>query len=257
MVSPVNTSTAYVLYQNLLIDSSLSASSTQAGSHVQNAIDWRTTTFWTPDILDGESSIMVEYAAPVSADSFAIYRHNCAAAECIVTVQAWDDVNELWIDRLTLTDLNDDQCFFKMFALTESKKWRVLFDTSDVFYVGVLMLGKALHLPFGMPVGFTPPRHNPTIEKLSSRTVAGQFVGRSIIRRGSESELTQKQISPSWLRQFGEPFIRHAEKYPFIFSWSYIKYPDDAVFCQAKDIDANPYKDQLWQSLKMTLECLP
>lgn len=252
----MTSSTAYVLYYNLMIDASLSASSTSAGSHAQNAIDYRTTTFWRPD-LSGNQWLEIDLSAPALVDSFGLYRHNCATAQAVVKVQRWNGA--AWVDVLELDDLADDQCVFKLFAGVTASRWRVLFACASVdplLAVGVVMLGRALHLPYGMPVGFVPPRHNRNTEILNNRTESGQFAGRSIIQRGSNSDLIQNQIKPEWLRFYGEPFIQHAEKKPFFFSWSYVRYPQDAVYCVASNIAEQPYKDHGWQSLRMTLECM-
>lgn len=251
-----NSSTAYVLYDNLFLRGTVTASSVAAGSHALHAVDWRTTTFWTASTAATAQTYTVDLTLSMPADSVALYRHNLGIAGATVAVQSWS--GSAWVTQLTLSGLTDNQCIYRRFNQVSATKWRLLITSSIPVFIGVIMLGLSLHLPYGMPVGFVPPRHNRQTDIVSTKTEAGQFVGQTVIKRGSESELTLQRVRPDWLRAYGEPFIQHAEKYPFIFSWKYVDYPEDAVFCRCtKSIPAMPYQDHGWQSLRIPIECLP
>lgn len=249
-------STAYVLYDNLFLRGTVTASSVAAGSHALHAVDWRTTTFWTASTAATAQTYTVELVTAMPADAVGLYRHNLGIAGATVDVQAWDGA--AWLTLLTLSGIADNECIYQRFSKTTATKWRLRITSDIPVFIGVVMLGLSLHLPYGMPVGFVPPRHNRQTDIVSTKTETGQFAGQTVIKRGSESELTLQRVRPDWLREFGEPMIQHAEKYPFFFSWKYQEYPKDAVFCRCtKPIPAMPYQDHGWQSLRIPLECLP
>jgi hypothetical protein len=246
-------SSAYVFYNNLLNHPTLNASSVAVGYYAQNATDGRTTTYWASGGA-GVQFLDAFYDVPVLACALCLYRHNLRASVDRVVVECWDDdfnARQYPVDTMIFNDV-----MYIRFNPIYAKHWRIVFYCHAPLVVGVCQLGWDINLPFGMPVGFVPPRHNRKTDVINQRTESGQFVGRTVINRGSECDLIQNQVTPQWLRQYGEWFIRHAEKAPFFFSWSHYKYPQDAVFCMATKIDAQPYKDQMWQSLKMSLECL-
>ena len=254
---PKQTSTAYVLYDNLLTHSSLTASSTNSGSHVRNAVDWRTNTSWQCSTA-GNQYLTIDREAVAFADAFAVARHNIKAAtvDGVVTLQYFD--GNSWTTASTVNVTEDDQTFLKMFAGVNADQWRLRFNvkSGQTLSIAVAMLGRVINLPFGMPVGFVPPRHNPQIEYVNNKTEGGAFVGRSIVRKGYQTDLKQPRVKTIWLRSDGEKFKAHAETKPFIFSWSHTKYPQDAVYCWAIDIGANDTQDRKYQSFSMKLECI-
>lgn len=248
-----SSSRAYVLYKNLLLVGDLTASSTAADSHVLKAVDWRTTTYWRAATA-GIVTLEVNLAVPMTADSWAIHRHNLADASALVWVEYWDGTE--WVTVSSL-DAVDRDCIYRRFTPATAARWRINFSTASVpVLCAVVMLGESLRLPYGMPVGFVPPRHNRQTDLLTNRTDAGQFAGSSVIYRGSKTELMQPRVTSEWLRQHGEPFVLHAERLPFVFCWAYGRYPD-ASYCRATDVPAMPYLDHGWQSFKLPLECMP
>lgn len=253
---PTQSSTAYVLYDNLLTHSSLVASSTAVGSHARNAVDWRTNTSWQTS-TSGVQYLSIDREAVAFADSFAIARHNIKSATTgTVTLQYFD--SSTWTTASTVNVTDDNQTFLKLFAGVNADQWRVGFDvlSGQTLSIAVAMLGRVVLLPFGMPAGFIPPRHNPQIEYVNNKTEGGAFAGRSIVRKGYQTDLRQPRVKTVWLRSDGEKFKAHAETKPFIFSWSHVKYPQDAVYCWASDIGANDTQDSKYQSFSMKLECV-
>lgn len=76
---PIQSSTIYVLYDNSLTHSSLIASSTAAGSHARNAVDWRINMSWQTNIA-GVQYLRIDRAAVAFTDAFAIALYNIKSA---------------------------------------------------------------------------------------------------------------------------------------------------------------------------------
>lgn len=251
------TSTSYLLWRNILTHSSLSASATDGGSHVRNAVDWRTNTSYQVTTA-GDQYISISADAVLRADAVAVTRHNIATAlnGSRIIVQYFSAGQ--WKNAGVIKATSDNQTVLQLFDDSfGSTQWRLKFNVlaGKTFALGVVLLGAVTHMPFGMPAGFVPPRHNPQIEYVTNKTDGGAFVGRSIVRKGFNTELRQPLVTTVWLRSEGELFKAHAETKPFIFSWSHVNYPQDAVYCLATNPSANDTRDSRYQNFSMSLEC--
>lgn len=247
-------STAYLLTENLLLQGTVSSSATAAGSNALNALDYRTTSYWRP-AAPGACWIESTFAAPVIIDSVGLYRHNCASAGASAQVQYHDGSD--WVTVQTLSSLTDNQCVLRRWAGVAATRWRVLFNTTAALVLGVLVLGRAVRLPYGMPAGFVPPRFGRQTDLLSNKTEAGQFAGRAVIQRGALTEIQQPRVPVDWMRSTGEQVLLHAEQRPFFFSWADVAYPADCVYCQVRgEIPAARVIERGWMSFSLPVECL-
>lgn len=255
------TSKAIIAYDNLLVRSAatVTASSQRDGFSAANAWDWRTTTYWSPT-SSGVQTITAVFASPVTADYFSIYRHNLGSVNGVVRLQYSVDAGSTWADAFGDQDLTDNQLLLKTFDPVSASYWRVRFYclSATPLVVGVLMLGPLLRLYRGMPAGFLPARQSRRNQVINSLTDGGQFAGRSIIPMGAETVITVKAVPPGWIRASWEPFQRHAEKYPFLFSWNHDYRPDDACWCVVPDNfpEPGPIDENFRQSISLPVKCL-
>lgn len=253
-------SSSYVLHENVFLHSSLAASATAAGSHVRNAVDWRTQTFWQCD-SPAEQTLSVELPAPVSCDAFAVARHNLKTASVDGKIRLQYLNNDIWTTASTLIAIDDDISLFSRFNIVTATNWRIVVNIKPdaVFYIAICMAGQSIRMPFGMPKGFVPPRHNIQLTTLTNQSENGAFVGRSVIREGYKTEIKQPRVPTNWLRREGMKFVNHAIKKPFFFQWSDRYFPTDSAYCWLdgnNGISAFQMLDREWQSFSMKIECI-
>lgn len=255
------TSKALIAYDNLLtrIGATITASSARAGFSVENACDWRTTTYWGPS-AGGVQTITAVFDDAVTADYFAIYRHNLATVDATVKLQSSSDSGATWDDVFADQALSDNQLVLKVFAPVTSTHWRIVFNISGSgdCSVGVLMLGQVFPLYRGMPAGFLPPHQGRKTAVINSTTEGGQFAGRSITSRGAVATIVNKSVPVAWVRQYWEPFQIHGERYPFLFSWNHTDRPGDACWCES-DGDfppPGPIDENYRQTITLPVRCL-
>lgn len=254
-------SKALIAYQNLLATggATITASSSRPGFSAPNAWDWRTTTYWSP-AADGVQTLTAVFPSPVTADYFALYRHNLATAEASVVLQASDDSGATWDAVITEESPADNELLLKTFAPLARTHWRVLLDIAgaDPCYLGVLMLGTIMPLYRGMPPGFTPPHQSRRSDVMNSTTDGGQFAGRSIIKRGATTTITVRSVPPAWVRDVWQPFQLHAERLPFLFSWNHVYRPGDACWCESDgEFPApGPIDENYRQTITLPVRCL-
>lgn len=256
------TSTAILCYNNLLtspLATSITASTQATGYSKESAYDWLTTTYWSPT-ANGVQTLTAVYSAAVTADYFALYRHNLGAVGASMKLQYSTDSGATWNDAFTAVTPGDNAIVLKTFAAITADHWRIRFDlgsSSVTLFVGIVAFGPKLTTQYGMPAGFVVPRHSRNTKILNNKTEGGQFAGRSIVAHGAKSTITIKAATQDWVRTYWEPFIRHAELKPFFFSRNQTDYPDDAVYCWADgDIPEYAIGEDRRQQLSLPVQCL-
>ena len=236
---------AIICYDNLLVSSkllSIVATSQRAGYSVQNCYDWQTTSYWSPiapsspPVLPPDTSLHsfdIEFSEPVTADYFALYRHNIFTAYGGVMLLYSDDNITFSGCFDSVYAQKDNELIIKTFAPITSRYWRVAYfsEITAQLYIGVVMFGRKLPLYRGMIGGFVVPRHGRKNEIINQTTEGGQFVGRIKVSKGARSNITFKTVPQTWVRDYWEAFVLHAEMLPFLFSWNHEFYPQDACFC--------------------------
>lgn len=93
-----------------------------------------------------------------------------------------------------------------------------------------LMLGQRLE--FERPIIRThdPLPLNRVTEYQTNLSGNGQFLGRSISRRGVASSVDIPMMSREFARGPFQEFVEHAQRYPYYFSWNEALYPGDAGY---------------------------
>lgn len=93
-----------------------------------------------------------------------------------------------------------------------------------------VMLGQRLE--FERPIIRThdPLPLNRTTEYQTNLSGSGQFLGRSISRRGVSTSVDIPMMSREFARGPFQDFVEHAQRYPYYFSWNEALYPGDAGY---------------------------
>lgn len=252
------TTNCFVCYDNLATTATGTPTSERTGYSAANCYDWYTTSYWSPTSASGNHRIVWDFGSAVSADYFAIYRHNLAAVGGTVVLEHSPD-NSTWTAAFTATTATANELLIETFTSVSKRYWRATFALSSAtpFYVGVIMFGAKLPLYRGMVAGFTVPRHGRKNDIVNQKTEGGQFVGRVKTSQGARSSINFRHITQSWVRSYWEAFVEHAELLPFLFSWNHDTYPQDAVYCvtdgEIPDISIN---DNHHHDINLPVQCL-
>jgi len=251
----------FVCYENLATSallSSVTPTSERTGYSAVNCYDWYTTSYWSPTSASGNHRIVWHFSSAVSADYFAIYRHNLATVGGTVVLEHSPN-GTTWTTAFTAATATDNELLIKTFTSASKAYWRVTFALSSAtpFYVGVVMFGAKLPLYRGMVAGFTVPRHGRKNEIINQKTEGGQFVGRVKTSQGARTSINFKHVTQSWVRANWEAFVRHAELLPFLFSWNHDTYPQDAVYCVTDgEIPHISINDNHHHDINLPVQCL-
>ena len=218
-------------YQNLFESaSSVSASSEASGYEGSNAYNWDTASYWKPSST-GTFYLTATMAAATDADYFAIYAHNLHTYGASVKLQ-YSTNGSSWSDATSSQAPSTGRPIFVSFDTISAGWWRIeLVTNSGPAQIGFASFGEALIFPWGMRVGFSPATLSRYSDVMNSTSEGGQLLGRSLLRSGARNTIECKLVTPTWARESWLPFIQHAEIKPFVFSWNWTSYPNEAAFC--------------------------
>lgn len=249
---------AIIGYQNLIENAvTITASAQTASGPARQAWDGITTTYWEIPSA-GTHTLTCIFGSPVAADYMGVFAHNLATAGALIKLQYSRDSGVTWRDSFTALQLSDNYCGLKPFAIMVTTHWRVhITVTTAPLFIGVLQFGERLTPYRGMPMGFVLPADNRVTEIIPNRTETGAFAGRSVIPRGTETEIKINYVPEDWVRINWRPFVRFAERKPFFFSWNNVDYPEECVYAMAKpEIPPSSMPEFKMYNLQMPIVCL-
>lgn len=256
------TTNCFVCYDNLMTSpllTSVTPTSQRTGYSAENSYDWYTTTYWSPTSASGFHYFTAVFSSPVTANYFAIYRHNLYTVGGTYQLERSSDGVTWSAVSAALTVTMDNQLKIAEFSSATYAYWRVVFNltTATPFYIGLIMFGQKLPIYRGMVAGFTVPRHGRKNDIVNQKTEGGQFVGRVKTSQGARSSINFKHITQAWVRSYWEAFVEHAELLPFLFSWNHDTYPQDAVYCVSDgEIPHISINDNHHHDINLPVQCL-
>lgn len=228
---------SYTGYDSLFLrsDASVTASSADADQPIENAISWPTYGGgWRTSTL-GDHEARIGFDVVKTAQCFAIHKHNLGTLGITIKLQSSSDAIS-WTD-VTGSEQNpaDDKTIFwiDVTGTTSDRFWRLLFTghTSGIMRIGQIFIGPVLR-NFNPPgIGWSPPNFAINNMYVNSRSDGGDFLGRSLIRRGSKTRFRMEPVTEEFVRDEWEPFMVAAEEHPFYFSWDAVNFPKEVAYC--------------------------
>jgi len=229
-------------YANHLRTGTVAVSSEQGDFPREFATDSFTETAWLG--VEGEGSWWIAVAAPGARADFCgllLFGDNPRNAPegLTVTLQYSDDGGSTW-ENVSDPVMPIDRVLVFLFDAQMHDHWRVFFEAIDPPRVADVTLGEALRAERGVQAPFQPPRQARNNRILNNETNQGHFVGRSIIRRGIETEISLSLVREAWVRNQWEPLLDHAELRPLYLVWSPVHWPDEAAFVWSRGAIPKP-----------------
>ncbi len=231
---------SYLGYDSLFLrsDAVVSASAEDAGFPVENATNWLTYFGGWQTSVVGQNTITATFLTAKAASGYAIFKHNLGDIGGTVKLQHSDDgVIFTDIAGSEQTPANNKAIFF-IFDVESHPIWRLLF--SGISATQTLILGQAFVGPttrvFGGPeTGWTPPNLAFNDKFVNSRADGGDFLGRSLIRKGAKTGFNVSAVPAVWVRDNWEPFLTVAQLQPFYYAWNIVDFPFEVAYCFTED----------------------
>jgi hypothetical protein len=225
-----------VMYENLLENGTVTASSENPSYPVANCFDWVTCDWFRPASF-GPVYITLALDAADGANYFAFYGQDIYKYGGSIRLQ-YDDGSG-WTDACDAISPNDNAPRVVFFDRKVADSWRVAITCDSIFNLGVVAFGEYVALPYGMYIGWTPPTFARANTYINNVSEGGNFLGRSVIAKGIKTTLVLQGAQDAWMRSIWLPFIKHIEEKPFFFAPNVSAYPNEVALVWAKsDIPA-------------------
>lgn len=230
ILSAPNAAKPVIGYHNLLDEGTVVASSEATDYQGANAYDWRIDDWWKPASA-GTHYLTLTLASAATADYFAVFGHNLHESGSSIKLQYSTD-GSTWLDASESFAPSTGSVYFEIFDSILAGWWRLVLSTvSGPSSIGMVAFGDRLTLPLGLPLGSSIPVLQRKLIKTNNLSDTGGYLGSTVKYLPNDLALTLKAVDTGWMRPYWMPFIKHAEKKKFFFSWDPITYPNEAVFC--------------------------
>lgn len=240
-----NPKLARIGYDNVLRGITPTVSSTENGFFAGALRNSLTNELWKPE--SGASlPATIEWAlSNVSMDYIGIAAHNFGTNSASIKITYSTDGGSNYTaicegggtSCLTTVSPTDDSAIMILFdTLTGVTNLKFSLSWSgDDPAVGVIYAGTALVMQRPIYGGHSPITLSRRVSRRPQAAEAGQWLGRSIIRRGFESSISWSNLEAAWYRANFDPFVKSAERYPFFLAWKPEDFPDEVALCWCND----------------------
>lgn len=249
---------SYLGYDNAFLRAGAvaSADAEDAGFPASNAVSWLITGGgWRASSVT-DVTLNLTLPAAEMLNSFALYKHNLGTLGGITVKLQHSSDGVIWVDFTGSAQIPaDDGCIFFIGAATTARYWRINFaniPVASTLILGQAFIGSSLRMFNAPEPGFTPPQFALNNKYISSRADGGDFLGRSLIRKGAKMSFNNSIVHKDWMRDNWAAVMAAIEKTPFYYAWDSTNYPDEVAFCYVdKKIAIPKYVNSIYFSLNL------
>ena len=253
---------SHIAYDSFLLrdDVTLTADSEDLDQEIENGASWPTYGGGWQTSATGDHTITVGFPSTRSAQCYAVHKHNLADLGLTIKLQnSPDNINFTDIAGSEQTPTDNTTLFFVADSASTAPFWRLFISghTSGTLRIAQIFIGPCfqVHQPPGP--GWTPPNIALNDDFITSRADGGDFLGRSLIRRGSKTRFSMTPVVETFVRNTWLDFMKAAEEHPFYYSWDSVNFPGEVAYCYVdKKIDIPKYVTSRYFSVPLSFIAL-
>lgn len=226
--------------ESTLLSTLISSPAAAAGFEPELSYNWKTYDGWRSG-TDGVTYLTATFSQAVTVDYWAASGHDLGTNAGSIKLQysatgAWAGEE---VDFDTAVSPTDDTTIMQYTTTPISAQyWRWEVTSTPASFFAILTLGSAMQFVRAVRVGFPLPTENRDNKIINSRAEGGAFLGRSLVRKGIETDFRIEIQTLDYGRTTWHDFLDHAELKPFIFCWN-TAYLEDSIFAWT-DKDPQP-----------------
>lgn len=228
---------ARIGYDNIVPDSEVTASSEASGfpaSSVKNAT--------TYDRWKGNGPLPTLIVHKASGPNAPLVNYIGIAAQVLASTIIdidYSEDGETWT-FLESIEPSDNSAIMLLFETVQARYWRfTISGGAESPEIGVLNIGQALTMERPIYGGHRPGKLSRRTSYSNNMSESGQFLGRSIVRRGYKESFNWQNLTAAWYRENFDPFVAAARTKPFFIAWRPATFPDEVLYAWTND-DISP-----------------
>jgi len=200
---------ARILYKNEFSQSQASPTAAQV-VNIPNTFER-----WRP--AGGTQTLTLTRPAATQVDAIGIGASTFNGAT--VTVQTSATASASFTTRATITPDDDRAIMVLLSSPVTVQRVRIILTGGSNREIGVVYAGIALQMERPLFGGHSPINLSAQTSYQNHVSDSGNWLARSIVREGLQSEYTWKYISDAWYRSEFQPFVVQAKRDPFFVAW--------------------------------------
>jgi len=242
-------------YNNLVKASAsvITVTSEAAGFEKENALTWRTSSWWQAAAA-GTVYFNIDLGSAIAVNCWGVAGHDLTDNAGTIQVQysATGAFAGEESDFDTVQTPSENETIFRSATQFTRQYWRFkIASTGAASFIANLFLGAALTLESGMPAGFSPANFNRDRKIFNNKSNGGAHLGSILRHKGAEVMITQKNVSRTWMDANWSALADHAELYNFYFLWDDVNHLTEAAYCKANKITYPDYQDPIYLGFKI------
>lgn len=249
---------SYLGYDNAFLQDGVvvAASAEDTGFPVEAAISWPTYGGgWQTSVVSAHN-IVATFPNAVTINSMGLYKHNLGDLTGITVKLQYSTNGTTWNDLTGVSILPaNNEVIYLVGTGQSAKYWRINFSTiatGQTLKVGQAFISNSLQIFSPPEGGFTPPRLAKNDDFIASRSDGGEFLGRSLIRKGYKTGWSITQVREDWVRTNWEPAMEAMQEHPFYWAWDTVNFPTEIAYCYTDGNVAIPrYESHLHMSVDL------
>jgi len=222
-------------YQTLVTAANIAADSMASGYPASNMANPSTALRW----LGVTSSPAADEYLTLTLDTLddvdyvAIARHNLGSAQITVSIEILNEATSpaSWDELVQETLLPDDGPALFRFTPQPIGSIRIRLQPGTAApTIAVVQAGALLVMQRKLYVGHQPMNYARKTKITNGRSESGQFLGRIVVNRMTETGAKFQNLTPAWVRENLAPFLLAAQEAPFFFAWRPESYPREVGY---------------------------
>jgi hypothetical protein len=222
----INANSPRVGYHSIVTAANVAADEEADGYPVANLANPATypRAAWRGTTTDLQYVTVVQAATGV--DYVGIARHNLGSTGASVQLEGSDD-GMSWDPVSIEVSPGRDDVLMLVFEPAAYAQWRLAIQPGSAApEIAVLYLGTLLTLQRNIYVGHTPLVYGRNKSVVTGKSESGQFMGRTTRREFLTSDVSLKNLTPSWFRTYLDPFLDECQAgKPYFWAWRPGTYP--------------------------------
>jgi len=253
---------SFLGYDNVFLRSGAIVSATAAdiGFPETNATSWLITGGGWQATADPQVILTVTLPATENLNSYGLFRHNLGTLGASVQLEYSTDGISWTLFTGSVKNPIDDKAIFFIGTGVAALFWRLNIQSIPVggtVIIGQAFISSSLQMFSPPEPGFTPPELALNNLYITSRADGGDFLGRTLIRRGSKMSFMNSIVHKNWVRDNWQAVMASIEKTPFYYAWDSLNFSDEVAFCYVdKKIDNPSYVNSAYFNLSLNFIAL-
>ena len=214
-------SNARILYDNLFNNAIVSLPAAQGIANSNTYERWRLT--------GANQSIILSANSNNKVNAICLGAHNLGALGATVIIEVSTSTSASFSTIATVKPKNNNSIMVFLTSDLVIRRIKLTVD-NESSEIGVLYAGLALSMPRPIFGGHAPITLQNKVNYINSSSENGQWLGRTINRRGYATSYKWQFITDEWYRENFEPFVESTNLYPFFIAWRPDLYPDEVAY---------------------------